>query len=53
MKCLKCGIEMIVKAEREVTNPDVTPVKTYLRTTYLCEKDDVWITVEVPLETKS
>jgi hypothetical protein len=40
---------MVVKVANTSTNPDTG--KQYDRTLYVCQKDDVWVSVETPKET--
>jgi len=51
MDCPKCGKTMVVKKSDTSYNFDVKPEKKYKRVYYCCEADDVWITLETPLET--
>lgn len=46
MKCPKCDIEMKKMVSDESKNTDTG--KKYSRTVYHCEKDDVWIILEIP-----
>jgi hypothetical protein len=48
MKCLKCGIEMAVK--NHDSSHDSRNGKQYERTLFWCEKDDIWMSLEVPKE---
>jgi uncharacterized protein with PIN domain len=46
IKCPKCGEEMIqVSTDESVSTKND---KKYTRTIYMCEKDDVWLTLETP-----
>lgn len=46
MKCPICKKEMIVK-KKDVSH-DFDKKKKYDRTMFWCEKDDVWISQEIP-----
>ena len=48
MKCPKCNEEMVVRVED--SSSDSRNNKQYDRKVYWCEKDDVWIRVEIPKE---
>ncbi len=50
MNCPKCKKEM--KLGRHYETRDDRNDKKYDHKTYWCEEDDVWITVEIPKETK-
>lgn len=46
MKCPKCGEEMeVVKKDESINSKNKNK---YLRTFYVCKKDDIWITSEIP-----
>jgi len=49
MKCPKCGEEMLLKKHGTASNPDNNN-KEYDRVLFVCEADDIWITVESPKE---
>ena len=46
MKCPKCGEEM--KEVRKDKSKNMETGKKYSRTIYHCEKDDVWLNLEIP-----
>jgi hypothetical protein len=46
MKCPACGQEMDVKSTGKSYGHDDKP---YDKTVYVCEPDDTWITLEVPV----
>ncbi len=46
MICPKCGYHMILKKEDTSSGSG----KTYDREQYICNGDDIWITVETPQE---
>lgn len=48
MKCPKCGKEMTLKSKDASFNFQTKPKKKYERSLYWCEKDDVWIGLEIP-----
>lgn len=50
MKCPVCSLEM--KFVRKFETIDDRNNKKYERTDYWCDKDDVWVTLEIP-QTKS
>ncbi len=46
MICPKCGYHMILKK----TDTSSGSGKTYDREQYICNSDDIWVTVETPQE---
>lgn len=48
MKCPKCKKKMVLKSKDFSYNFDVKPKKKYLRKSYQCVNDDVWIKIETP-----
>lgn len=52
MKCPKCGSEMILKGKDNSYNFQEKAKKRYNRSVYWCKKDDVWVNVETPSNTK-
>lgn len=49
MNCPKCGKEMKTQASAETENSQNG--KKYDKVVFVCEPDDVWITIETPKET--
>jgi hypothetical protein len=45
-KCPVCGGEM--KEDRQDETENAGSGKRYSRTVFTCEKDDVWVTLEIP-----
>ena len=45
-KCPKCSAEM--KEVRKDESQNAEAGKTYTRTTYNCEIDDIWVVLEIP-----
>lgn len=41
---------MTLKVENKSFNSSVNPKKEYTRKIYQCEDDDVWTTIEIPIE---
>lgn len=53
MDCPNCGEKMkIKKMDVSYNNPDAKN-KYYKRTVYHCEKDDIWLTAEIPTKEDS
>ena len=52
MKCPKCGEEMGAVKRDISKNFQIKPPKEYNRNVYVCKKDDVWITSEIPVDSK-
>ena len=52
MKCPKCTKEM-QEVRQEVTSNLKTgsDLQEYDKVTYQCQEDDIWVTVEVPINT--
>lgn len=48
IKCPTCGMDMTLKTEN--TSQDFRNNKKYNRFIYHCEKDDVWMNFEIPVE---
>ncbi len=48
MKCPKCKNEMEYVRQEETNNPDTN--KRYTRQVHTCKDDDIWVTIEVPVE---
>ncbi len=50
MKCLKCKQEMFKKLEALTNNgKSGKDLKEYNRIVYWCIKDDIWISIETPV----
>ncbi len=47
MKCIKCKKLMVLRKENFSYDSRVKPKKKYSRSIYWCKKDDVWISVEI------
>jgi hypothetical protein len=45
-KCPKCGSEMKIVTKDESEN--LQAGKRYSRTIFQCEKDDIWVVLEIP-----
>lgn len=50
MKCPNCGQTMYTISTDKSYNPDTPEHKQYYRTKYQCKEDDVWVTVEIPVD---
>jgi hypothetical protein len=50
MKCPKCNREMELKSHTASFDLRLEPKKKYHKSVYWCEKDDVWVGVEIPEE---
>lgn len=48
MKCPKCNTEMVLKKNDQSFNFTTKDKKKYDRNIYWCEKDDIWISIEIP-----
>ena len=46
MTCPKCGKKMILKGKSLSYNVLIKPKKKYLRKTYWCKVDDIWLSIE-------
>ena len=49
MRCPKCGYEMISKK----VDTSMGGNKSYDREQFVCNGDDIWVTVEIPQEEES
>jgi len=52
MKCPKCGKKMKLDREDFSYNYDVKPKKKYKRKLFVCESDDIWVSIEEPVSKK-
>lgn len=52
MQCHKCGNEMMVNREDFSFDTRKKPNKKDTRKVYWCKKDDIWISLEVPVVSK-
>lgn len=52
MECPKCKKTMTLRGKDFSYDFKVKPKKKYTRNLYLCEKDDVWISIEIPAKSK-
>lgn len=51
MKCPKCNAEMKVIRQEVTSNLKTgSDLQEYDKVTYQCLKDDIWVTVEVPIK---
>lgn len=51
MKCPKCQQEMLIKLETITNNgKSGKDYKEYNKILYWCPKDDIWISIEIPIK---
>ena len=50
MECPKCKKTMTLKSKDFSFDLKVKPKKKYTRSLYWCEKDDIWVKIEIPFK---